>query len=107
MNGDALFWLVLLFSLVVLNILPYTFKEKFNMPYWLSGILICLIGPLIASITGSVFIKMAHSAGSDGFGAGMAAALIGIVLVANGILYIIGGVIASVGNYVKQRKVNQ
>lgn len=103
MNGGALFGLVFVFSLIIFNYLPYTLNVKFKTPYWLSGLIICFLGPIVASTTGSFLLKEAKSEGSDGFGAGIAGALIALVIIANGVLYIIGSIVASIDRYFKQK----
>ncbi|MBH0172503.1 hypothetical protein ACQCVB_14520 [Fictibacillus phosphorivorans] len=104
MNSGAVFGIVLTLSLFVFNYFPYTLKEKFRLPYWVSGILICFLGPLVAMGVGSYLLDEAHREGSDGFGAGIAGAIIAIVLIANGALYIIGSVVSAIEQYVTRRK---
>ncbi|MDM5317274.1 hypothetical protein QUF49_14790 [Fictibacillus sp. b24] len=69
----------------------------------ITGIIICFLGPIVASTTGSFLLREAKSEGSDGFGAGIAGAIIALVIIANGVLYIIGSIVAGVERYFKQR----
>ncbi|WP_286166351.1 ABC transporter permease [Peribacillus frigoritolerans] len=107
MSGDGAIWSVLFLSLLVLNILAITLYKKEKMPLWGSGLIIGILGPIIAFISGSVFVKVDHSMGGDGVGAAFGAAFIGIVIVSNGILYFIIGIISVIKNLIRQRNLNQ
>ncbi|WP_409299022.1 ABC transporter permease [Peribacillus sp. SCS-26] len=93
MDGDALVWLVLLSCLLILNTVALFLNKKNKMPLWLAGIVISLLGPLIASMTGSFFIDLDHKSGGTGEGAAYGAAFIGIIIIANGMAYLITGMI--------------
>jgi hypothetical protein len=93
MSGDGAIWSVLLLSLLVLNFLAINFYKKRKMPLWGSGLIIGILGPIIAFISGSVFVKVDLGMGGDGVGAAFGAAFIGIIIVGNGILYFIIGII--------------
>ncbi|MFD0050549.1 ABC transporter permease [Actinomycetes bacterium NPDC127524] len=103
MGGDALIWIVLLVSLLCLNIMAISLHQKNKMPLWLSGICISVIGPIIAFMSGSIFIKMAHNEGSTGEGAGIGAAFIGLIIVANGILYFVIGIVRAIVKFAKKK----
>lgn len=45
--------------------------------------------------------------GGDGVGAAFGAAFIGIIIVGNGILYFIIGIITGIKNFIKQRNLTQ
>jgi ABC-type Co2+ transport system permease subunit len=107
MSGDGAIWIVLLLSLLVLNFLAISLYKKGKMPLWGSGLIIGILGPIIAFIAGSVFVKVDQSMGGDGVGAAFGAAFIGIVIVGNGILYFIIGIISVIKNFIKQRKLTQ
>jgi hypothetical protein len=104
MNSGAVFGIVLTLSLFVFNYFPYTLREKYRVPYWVSGIIICLLGPLVAMGVGSYLGGEAHREGSDGFGAGLAGAIIALVLITNGALYIIGSMVSGIERYVTRHK---
>lgn len=75
--------------------------NKRKMPLWLSGIVICISGPIIAMISGSFFVKMDHSAGGTGEGGTIGAAFIGLIIVANGIIYLIAGFVVKIKSLFK------
>lgn len=50
-----------------------------------NALIIGILGLIIAFISGSVFVKVDHSMDGDGVGAAFGAALIGIVIVSNGL----------------------
>ncbi|QFT88967.1 hypothetical protein FIU87_09945 [Bacillus sp. THAF10] len=106
MNGDGIIWSVLFLSLIVVNFLAITLYKKRKMPLWGAGLIIGILGPIIAFISGFVFVKIDHSMGGDGVGAAFGAAFIGIVIVSNGILYFIIGIIFLIKNFIKQRNLN-
>lgn len=105
-SGDGLIWAVLLVSLFVLNLTAITLYRKGKMPLWGSGLVIGMLGPIIAFISGSVFVEMDHSMGGDGVGGAFGAAFIGLVIAGNGILYFIIGIILMIKNFFLQRNVN-
>ncbi len=107
MSGDGLTWSVLLSSLIVLNVSAILLYKKGKMPLWGSGLLIVILGPIIALITGSIFLKIDYSMGGDGFGAAYSAAFIGFVIVGNGILYLVIGIVLGIKNFIKRRQVKQ
>lgn len=107
MSGDGLIWLVLLLSLVVLNALAISLNKRNKMPFWLSGIIIGILGPVIAFISGSIFVNLDHSSGGTGEGAGFGAAFIGLIIVANGIIYLIIGIATKIKSFLTQKNVNQ
>lgn len=107
MSDDGLTWSVLLSSLIVLNVSAILLYRKGKMPLWGSGLIIGILGPIIALITGSVFLKIDHSMGGDGFGAAYSAAFIGFVIVGNGILYLVIGIALGIKNFIKRRQVKQ
>lgn len=107
MSGDGLTWSVLISSLIALNLSAILLYRKGKIPLWGSGLLIVILGPIIALITGSVFLKIDHSMGGDGFGAAYSAAFIGFVIIGNGILYLIIGLVLGIKNFIKRRQVNQ
>lgn len=80
-------------------------QEKEN-AFMGAGLIIGILGPIIAFISGFVFVKIDHSMGGDGVGAAFGAAFIGIVIVSNGILYFIIGIIFLIKNFIKQRNLN-
>ncbi|MBM7621111.1 hypothetical protein JOC95_002984 [Bacillus tianshenii] len=106
MSGDGAIWSVLLLSLIALNFLTITLYRKGKMPLWGSGLIIGILGPIIAFISGFVFVKVDQSMGGNGVGAAFGAAFIGIVIVSNGILYFIIGIIFVIKNIIKQRNLN-
>lgn len=107
MSDDGLTWSVLLSSLIVLNVSAILLYKKGKMPLWGSGLLIGILGPIIALITGSIFLKIDYSMGGDGFGAAYSAAFIGFVIVGNGILYLVIGIVLGIKNFIKRRQVKQ
>lgn len=107
MSGDGLTWSVLLSSLIVLNVSAILLYRKGKMPLWGSGLIIGILGPIIALITGSIFLKIDYSMGGDGFGAAYSAAFIGFVIVGNGILYLIVGVVKVIRKFIRKRQLDQ
>ena len=107
MSGDGLTWSVLISSLIVLNLSAVLLYRKGKMPLWGSGLIIGILGPIIALISGSIFLKIDHSMGGDGFGAAFSAAFIGFVIVGNGILYLIVGLVIVITNFIRQRQLKQ
>lgn len=107
MSGDGVIWSVLILSLLLLNYLAIHFYKKRKIPLWGSGLIIGILGPIIAFLSGSVFVKVDHSIGGDGVGAAFGAAFIGLIIVGNGILYFIVGIISVIKNLIKQRHFTQ
>lgn len=107
MSGDGLVWSVLISILIVLNLSAVLLYRKGKMPLWGSGLIIGILGPITALISGSIFLKIDHSMGGDGFGAAFSAAFIGFVIVGNGILYLIVGLVIVITNFIRKRQLNQ
>lgn len=107
MSGDGLTWSVLLSSLIVLNVSAILLYRKGKMPLWGSGLIIGILRPIIALITVSIFLKIDYSMDGDGFGAAYSAAFIGFVIVGNGILYLVIGIVLGIKNFIKRRQVKQ
>ena len=107
MSGDGLVWSVLISSLIVLNLSAVLLYRKGKMPLWGSGLIIGVLGPIIALISGSIFLNIDHSMGGEGFGAAYSAAFIGFVIVGNGILYLIVGLAIVITNFIRKRQLDQ
>ena len=107
MSGDGLVWCVLILSLIVLNLSAVLLYRKGKMPLWGSGLIIGILGPIIALISGSIFLNIDHSMGGEGFGAAYSAAFIGFVIVGNGILYLIVGLVIVITNFIRKRQLDQ
>ncbi|MEC1523909.1 ABC transporter permease [Neobacillus niacini] len=107
MSGDGAIWSILIASLLLLNFFAIHLYKKRKMPLWGSGLIIGILGPIIAFISGSALVKVDHSMGGDGVGAAFGAAFIGIIIVGNGILYFIIGIITGIKNFIKQRNLTQ
>lgn len=76
------------------------------MPLWSSGLIIAILGPSIAFISGSIFVRVDKSMGGDGVGGALGAAFIGLVIVGNGLILIIG-IITKIKSILSQRNLNQ
>lgn len=107
MSGDGLTWSVLISCLIVLNLSAVLLYRKGKMPLWRSGLIIGILGPIIALISGSIFFKIDHSMDGEGFDAAFSAAYIGFVIVFNGILYLVIGIVLVIKNFIQRRQVNQ
>ena len=103
---DGVIWCIVLFgSLLVLNTLAIYKKNK--MPLWGSGLIIGILGPIISLISGSYFVSADKSMGGDGVGGAFGAAIIGLVIVGNGLIYFIVGIISKIKSFLSQRNINQ
>ncbi|MFT8321446.1 MAG: ABC transporter permease [Bacillus sp. (in: firmicutes)] len=107
MSGDGLLWIVLFSILIILNIIAINLYKKRKLPLWISGLSISILGPVLAFITGYFFVKIDHSTGGTGEGGGIAAAFLGLVIVTNGIIYLMISIIFKVKHFFNKRNVNQ
>lgn len=107
MNGDLLIWIVLLASLLILNILAISLYTKNKMPLWGSGLIIGILGPIIAFISGSIFVSIDDSMEDEFVGGALAAAFIGLVIAGNGLIYLIIGIIIKIKSFLSQQNLNQ
>jgi len=64
-----------------------------------SGLLICIMSPIIGFLTGSIFVNMGNSSGEGG---AIGAAFIGLIILGNGIIYLIVGTILMISNFFKK-----
>ncbi len=103
MSGDFLFWLTLLLLLLIINLGAYYLKKNKEVHIMWSGILISIFAPIMAFFIGAVFLKIDKSTGGDGFGAGIAAAVLGWIILLNGILYFIIGSVLKIITALKKK----
>ncbi|MED3718960.1 ABC transporter permease [Geobacillus thermodenitrificans] len=68
-----------------------------KMPLWLSGLIICIFGPVLALIIGTTLVKYNHSQGGTSEGAGYAAAFIGLMII---------GIISKINHFLKDKPVS-
>ncbi|WML43308.1 ABC transporter permease [Neobacillus sp. PS3-40] len=101
-SGDFLIWVILIAALLILNYMAVSSYKKKNTSFFWSGLLICIMGPVIGFITGSIFVNMDHSAGESGEGGAIGAAFIGLIILGNGIIYLIVGAILMISNFFKK-----
>ncbi|PLT32775.1 ABC transporter permease [Bacillus sp. V5-8f] len=104
MNGDGLIWLILLSVLLFSNTASIQLHKKNKLPLWVGGVGIAILGPVIGFISGSIFVKMAHNAGDTGEGAALGAAFIGLVILGNGIIVFLIGVILAVVKFTRKKE---
>jgi hypothetical protein len=104
MSGGA-YWLLLILSLIIFN--TTAIKMKNRIPLWLSGILIGVLGVILAFVIGSWLVESDKSTGGDGVGGAFAASFFGLVIVGNGILYFLGGGISEIIRLLKQKSIDQ
>ncbi|RHW43299.1 ABC transporter permease [Neobacillus notoginsengisoli] len=101
-GGDFLIWIILITVLFIVNYMAISFYNKKNTSFLWSGLLICILGPVIGFITGSTFVSMDHSAGGTGEGGAIGAAFIGLIILGNGIIYLLVGISLLIGNFFKR-----
>ncbi|RFU66720.1 ABC transporter permease [Peribacillus glennii] len=101
MSGDGLIWLILLSVLLISNVAAIQLYKKNKLPLWLGGVGISILGPVIGFLSGSIFVKMAHNAGETGEGAALGAAFIGLVILGNGIIVFLIGIILAIVKFTR------
>lgn len=99
---DGLIWLIILVLLALFNSVAIQLYKKDKLHFFWSGIIIGILGPMIAFSLGAVFVKVDHSQGSTGEGGAIAAAFIGLLIVGNGLLYLLIGIILKIVSWVKR-----
>ncbi|WP_088071921.1 ABC transporter permease [Gottfriedia luciferensis] len=103
-SGDSLFYIILLILLFIINsraIKQYR-KKKSNL--MLLGLLISILAPVIAILIGLIFVALDKGTGGDGVGGALATAALGWVIVLNGIIYIVIGIILKIKSMISNRK---
>ncbi|WP_052302343.1 hypothetical protein [Bacillus sp. SG-1] len=63
--------------------------------------------PSIGFISGSVFVKINHSRDGNGTGGAIGGAFVGLVILGNGVFYIIIGMFIGVKNNLERKNVNK
>ncbi|MEK4093061.1 ABC transporter permease [Viridibacillus sp. FSL H8-0110] len=101
---DALIYTVLLLILLILNASAIYMYKNDKLDLWLSGIIIGILGPVFAFLIGAIFVKYEHSQGATAEGAQIAAAFIGLIIVANGIIYFIVGITLKLIGFLKYKR---
>jgi len=98
---DGVIWLIILLLLTLINGGAIQLHIKKKLHFFWSGIIIGILGPLLAFSLGVVFVKLDHSQGSTGEGGAIAAAFIGLIIVGNGIIYIIAGMVIKLVSWIR------
>ncbi|WP_284037218.1 ABC transporter permease [Neobacillus sp. 114] len=98
---DAVIWLLILLLLTLFNWGAISFHNNKKLHFFWSGIIIGILGPIIAFLIGALFVKMDHSAGGTGEGGAIGAAFIGLMIVGNGILYVFIGMFVKIVSLIK------
>ncbi|WP_251554271.1 ABC transporter permease [Neobacillus muris] len=94
---DGVIWLIILLLLTLINGGAIQLHIKKKLHFFWSGIIIGILGPLLAFSLGAVFVKL----GSTGEGGAIAAAFIGMIIVGNGIIYIIAGMVIKLVSWIR------
>ncbi|MEH7108847.1 ABC transporter permease [Bacillus sp. JJ1764] len=102
MSGDGLVWMILLVALLLLNFMAISSYNKKNTSFLWSGLLICIMGPVIGFISGSIFVNLDHVEGGTGEGGAIGAAFIGLIILGNGMIYLIVGIIMMISHFFKK-----
>jgi hypothetical protein len=101
-DGDGLVWLIILILLLLFNGTAIYLNKINKLHFIWSGIIISILSPILAYLIGAIFVKMNHNMGGTGEGGAFAAAFIGLIIVGNGILYFLIGLILKISNYIKK-----
>ncbi|MGV3466782.1 MAG: ABC transporter permease [Heyndrickxia sp.] len=88
--------------IIIFNCLAISSYKKKNTSFLWSGLLICIMSPIIGLLTGSIFVNNGHSAGGSGEGGAIGAAFIGLILLGNGIIYLLVGTVLMISNLFKE-----
>ncbi|WHY72885.1 hypothetical protein [Fictibacillus enclensis] len=101
----ALLMVISLVVLILINWIPFALNKKFNARYWVSGIVITVIGPTIGYVAIRIFFHLitndeqqAYDAYFTGFGLGL------LIITLSGIIYILAGIVSTIK---KNRHVSQ
>ncbi|SDN25931.1 hypothetical protein SAMN04488137_3801 [Fictibacillus solisalsi] len=92
----ALLMVISLAVFILINWIPYALNKKFNARYWVSGIVITVIGPTIGYVAIRIFFHLitndeqqAYDAYFTGFG-------LGLLLTLSGIIYILAAIVSTI-----------
>jgi len=98
---DAVIWMILILLLILVNWAAVHLKTINKLHFVWSGLIIAILGPIMAFILGALFVHFDHSQGSTGEGGAIAAAFIGLILIGNGFIYFLIGFILKIFDYFK------
>lgn len=93
---DGLIWLIIFVILALLNSAAIQLYKRKKLNFMWSGIMIGILGPILALSLGTIFVQVDHSQGSTGEGGAIAAAFIGLIIVGNGVIYLFIGLILKI-----------
>lgn len=99
---DGVIWLIILLLLALFNSGAIQLHRKNKLHFFWSGIIIGILGPILAFCFGAVFVKLDHGQGGTGEGGAIAAAFIGLITVGNGVIYLILGIILKIVSWVRE-----
>lgn len=103
MEADSYILLGLFIVIILLDSLAIVAYKKFRMPLWLSGIIIGILGPIISMVSMSFFLDTGGEAGSNE-GVAIVGGFIALVIIANGLIMLIIGMIQSIKARLQKRK---
>ncbi|WP_244440924.1 ABC transporter permease [Neobacillus jeddahensis] len=98
---DGLIWIIILLLLTLINTAAIQLHKRNKLHFFWSGIGIGILGPILAFSIGAVFVKIDHSQGGTGEGGAITAAFIGLIIIGNGVIYLIIGLISKIVSWVR------
>ncbi|MDN4525079.1 hypothetical protein [Fictibacillus fluitans] len=100
----ALLMVISLTVLLFINWIPYALQKKFKVRYWVSGIVITLIGPTIGYVAIKIFFHLVANVEKQAYDAYFAGFGLGLLFTLSGIVYILASIFSTI---VKNRRVSQ
>ncbi|MCA1011695.1 inner-membrane translocator [Halobacillus halophilus] len=90
---DALMYLFLAALLIPSNIFIIIWQKSGQFPLWSSGVLLAVLGIGIGFVVGAILI----GPGNAGQGGAIMSAFVGLVIIANGLIYVFIGLVLVIG----------
>lgn len=88
---DVLLYLFLAIILIPANLFAIKWHKNEDFHLWISGLLLAIAGVILGFVAGAILVP------SSGAGGAIAGAFVGIVIVANGLLYFTIGLAIKIG----------
>ncbi|KGX92478.1 hypothetical protein N781_16180 [Pontibacillus halophilus JSM 076056 = DSM 19796] len=96
---DVLIYLFLAALLIPVNLFIVKWRKSGQFPFFGSGILLAVFGVLVGFIIGAILVGL----GNAGQGGAIMSAFVGLVIVANGFLYVAISVLLGIGRLLDKK----
>lgn len=104
---DGLPFVLLVIFLILANIFAIKWYKDRDFPLWGSGLLLAIAGVILGIISAIIMVRYNHSLGTTGEGGAIAGAMLGMIIVGNGLIYFVTGLALKIGKLFTKKKTQE